>query len=586
MPEPRPRRSDRTTRTPDPGAVVSPVHPTVHPTDHPTDHPTGHAPLLAVDHLAISFAHPRPAVEDISLTVRPGEVVALVGESGSGKSMTARAVLGLLPEGARASGSIRLRGQELLGAPEGTLDAVRGRHVAMVFQEPQTALNPVRTIGWQLREALRAHGTRDRDQVRARSIDLLRQVEIPDPLGRLRQYPHQLSGGQRQRVVLALALANEPELLLADEPTTALDVTVQAEILALLARIRETTGTSVLLITHNMGVVAQVADRVLVLRSGNVVEEGSTGELFARPRHPYTRALLGSVLRLPEPGTEVRRSLREVTPEETPVVRFDGVHVAYGSSKRGRAFPAVTDVTFDVRRGEVMGLVGESGSGKTTLGRLAAGLVPLAGGEVLVEGENLFTASSRRRRELRRDIAFVHQDPQASLDPRMPIGRSIREPLDVHEVGTTVEREARVRELLEAVALPASYATRLPHQLSGGQRQRVAVARALALEPTLVVADEPTSALDVSVQAQVLELFARLQAELGFACLLITHDLAVVHEVAHRVAVLREGRLVETGPVHEVFASPRADYTRDLLAAVPVPDPARRPGADREELVS
>lgn len=548
--------------------------------------PTDHAPLLAVDHLAISFAHPRPAVEDISLTVEPGEVVALVGESGSGKSMTARAVLGLLPEGATATGSIRFRGQELLGAPEDRLDQVRGRHVAMVFQEPQTALNPVRTIGWQLREALRAHGTRDRDTVRARSIDLLRQVEIPDPLGRLTQYPHQLSGGQRQRVVLALALANEPELLLADEPTTALDVTVQAEILALLGRIRESTGTSVLLITHNMGVVAQVADRVLVLKSGNVVEEGSTEDLFARPRHAYTRTLLDSVLSLPEPGTEVRRSLREVAPEEIPVVRFDGVHVAYGSSKRGRAFPAVTNVTFDVRRGEVMGLVGESGSGKTTLGRLAAGLVPLAGGEVLVEGENLFTASARRRRELRRDIAFIHQDPQASLDPRMPIGRSIREPLDVHEVGTTAERDARVRELLEAVALPASYATRLPHRLSGGQRQRVAVARALALEPTLVVADEPTSALDVSVQAQVLQLFARLQAELGFACLLITHDLAVVHEVAHRVAVLREGRLVETGPVHEVFAAPSADYTRGLLAAVPVPDPASRAGQAREELVS
>nr|WP_253942295.1 ABC transporter ATP-binding protein [Nocardioides sp. zg-1230] len=541
---------------------------------------------MAVDHLAISFAHPRPAVEDISLTVEPGEVVALVGESGSGKSMTARAVLGLLPEGATATGSIRFRGQELLGAPEDRLDQVRGRHVAMVFQEPQTALNPVRTIGWQLREALRAHGTRDRDTVRARSIDLLRQVEIPDPLGRLTQYPHQLSGGQRQRVVLALALANEPELLLADEPTTALDVTVQAEILALLGRIRESTGTSVLLITHNMGVVAQVADRVLVLKSGNVVEEGSTEDLFARPRHAYTRTLLDSVLSLPEPGTEVRRSLREVAPEEIPVVRFDGVHVAYGSSKRGRAFPAVTNVTFDVRRGEVMGLVGESGSGKTTLGRLAAGLVPLAGGEVLVEGENLFTASARRRRELRRDIAFIHQDPQASLDPRMPICRSIREPLDVHEVGTTAERDARVRELLEAVALPASYATRLPHRLSGGQRQRVAVARALALEPTLVVADEPTSALDVSVQAQVLQLFARLQAELGFACLLITHDLAVVHEVAHRVAVLREGRLVETGPVHEVFAAPSADYTRDLLAAVPVPDPASRAGQAREELVS
>lgn len=559
-----------------------PAPPPTSPEDTVPDLVPDPAPLLEIEHLAISFAHPRPAVDDISVSLRPGEIVALVGESGSGKSMTARAVLGLLPDGARATGSITLAGPgeqrtQLLGASERELDRVRGRRIAMVFQEPQTALNPVRTIGWQFREALRAHGRVDKATARERAIELLAQVEIPSPAERLDSYPHQLSGGQRQRVVLALALANEPEVLLADEPTTALDVTVQAEILALLSRIREGTGTAIVLITHNMGVVAQVADRVVVLRSGSVVEQADTRTIFAAPQHPYTRQLLGSVLRLPEPDDTVH-ALRGTEPErqESPVVRFDGVHVAYGSAKRGRAFPAITDVSFDVRAGEVVGLVGESGSGKTTLGRLAAGLVPLAGGEVLVAGEDLLGAPARRRRELRRSIAFVHQDPQAALDPRLPIGETISEPLDVHEVGTRQERRARVGELLDAVRLPASYAERLPHELSGGQRQRVAVARALALEPTLVIADEPTSALDVSVQADVLALFRRLQEELGFACLFISHDLAVVHEVADRVAVLRGGRLVELGPVRRVFASPRADYTRALLAAVPLPDPEPR----------
>ncbi|PUA80663.1 dipeptide ABC transporter ATP-binding protein [Nocardioides currus] len=541
------------------------------------------SPLLSIEHLAISFSHPRPAVNDISVSIGAGEIVALVGESGSGKSMTARAVLGLLPDGATATGSITLTGADgsetpLLGVGEVALNKVRGRRIAMVFQEPQTALNPVRTIGWQLREALRAHGRVDKAAARERAVELLTQVEIPSPEERLDHYPHQLSGGQRQRVVLALALANEPELLLADEPTTALDVTVQAEILALLSRIRERTGTSILLITHNMGVVAQVADRVVVLQQGDVVEEADTRTLFASPQHAYTKQLLGAVLRLPEPDTRVH-ALHEVDDrrEVEPVVRFDGVHVAYGSRKRGRAFPAISDVTFDVRAGEVVGLVGESGSGKTTLGRLAAGLVPLAGGEVLVAGEDLLGASASRRRELRRSIAFVHQDPQAALDPRVRIGDTISEPLDIHDVGTRAERRARVTELLEAVRLPASYAARLPHELSGGQRQRVAVARALALRPTLVIADEPTSALDVSVQADVLTLFRQLQEELAFACLFISHDLAVVHEVADRVAVLKGGRLVELGPVQRVFAAPRADYTRALLAAVPAPDPSVRP---------
>ncbi|KAB2812870.1 ABC transporter ATP-binding protein [Pimelobacter simplex] len=533
------------------------------------------SPVLAIEHLAISFAQPRPAVEDVSVVLERGEILALVGESGSGKSMTARAVLGLLPPGARATGSIRYDEQELLGLDERALDQVRGARIAMVFQEPQTALNPVRTIGWQLREALRAHGLRSRKAARERAIELLRAVEIPEPERRLDSYPHQLSGGQKQRVVLALALANEPEVLLADEPTTALDVTVQAEILRLLDRIRERTGTAIVLITHNMGVVAEIADRVVVLQAGKVVEEGETRALFAHPREPYTKTLLASVLCLPEPA-DVLPVVAAPAAETTPAVEFRNVHVRYGSRRRGRAFPAISDVSLQVAPGEVVGLVGESGSGKTTLGRLAAGLVPLAEGQVLLRGTDVLAAPRAERRSLRRGLAFVHQDPEASLDPRFTVGASIREPLDIHQVGTTDERDARVAELLDAVQLPASYAARRPRELSGGQRQRIALARALALEPTLLVADEPTSALDVSVQARVLELFRDLQERLGFACLFISHDLAVVHQVADRVAVLRAGQVVEEGPVGAVFTRPREDYTRRLLDAVPVPDPNRR----------
>ncbi|KQY57156.1 dipeptide ABC transporter ATP-binding protein [Nocardioides sp. Root140] len=537
---------------------------------------TGTRDVLTIEGLAISFAQPRPAVNDISVSIRQGEVLALVGESGSGKSMTARAVLGLLPPGARASGSIRFHDQELLGLSERELSQVRGRRIAMVFQEPQTALNPVRTIGWQLREVLRAHGSISRRDARARALALLEQVEIPEPERRIDHYPHQLSGGQKQRVVLALALANEPELLLADEPTTALDVTVQAEILTLLRRIRENTGTSILLITHNMGVVAEVADRVVVLRQGDVVESGGTAELFRAPEHAYTRQLLDSVLTLPEAGDYVHSVPGPEAPAEHPALSYESVSVAYGSSRRGRAFPAVTQVSLDLAPGEVLGLVGESGSGKTTLGRLAAGLVPLAGGTVRLDGEDLFAASAARRRELGRDLAFVHQDPEASLDPRMSVGASIREPLDIHRVGTPAERAARVAELLEAVRLPAEVARRRPRELSGGQRQRIAMARALVLKPRLMIADEPTSALDVSVQADVLALFRDLQKEFGFACVFISHDLAVVNSVADRVAVLRHGEVVESGPVAQVFGTPSHPYTQRLLAAVPVPDPSRR----------
>ncbi|MFC7496824.1 MULTISPECIES: ABC transporter ATP-binding protein [unclassified Nocardioides] len=533
-------------------------------------------PLLEVDDLAISFSHPRPAVRSVSVTVDEGEVVALVGESGSGKSMTARAIIGLLPDGARATGSIRLRGEDVLGLPEPDLDRIRGRRIAMVFQEPQTALNPVRTIGWQLAEALRAHGGVRGRQARERAAELLREVEIPDPEERLDFYPHQLSGGQKQRVVLALALANEPELLLADEPTTALDVTVQAEILALLRRIRDRTGTSIVIITHNMGVVAHLADRVVVLRQGEVVEAAPTRDLFADPQHAYTRQLLAAVPRLPASDERVHVVPEAPAPSGEPALEYDDVHVHFGSRMRGRVLPAVDGVTLRLERGEVLGLVGESGSGKTTLGRLAAGLVPLAGGRVRVAGVDLARTRGRTRADLRRRLAFVHQDPEASLDPRFTVGEAIREPLDVHGVGSRQARDERVAELLDAVRLPASFAKRRPRELSGGQRQRVALARALTLDPQLLIADEPTSALDVSVQAEVLELFADLQQRLGFACVFISHDLAVVNTVADQVAVLRAGKVVESGPAARVFGEPAHDYTRRLLDAVPVPDPTVR----------
>ncbi|MCA1007669.1 ABC transporter ATP-binding protein [Rhodococcus hoagii] len=528
--------------------------------------------LLDIRDLTIAFGRARPAVDSASLEVARGEVVALVGESGSGKSMTARAILGLLPDGAAVRGSIVLDGAELIGAPEADLDRVRGTTVSLIFQEPQSALNPVRRIGWQLREAIRAHRKISKADARAAAIDLLRQVEIPDPDRRVDYYPHQLSGGQKQRVAIALALAGEPDLLVADEPTTALDVTVQAEILALLDRIRRRTGMGILLITHNMGVVAQHADRVVVMRAGRVVETGGVHSVFDAPTHPYTRSLLAAVPRLPEQAAVAPPSM----PDTDVVLEFDAATVTYPARHGSPAFRAVDEVSLTVRRGEVLGLVGESGSGKTTLGRTAVGLVPLTGGRVLVEGHDLGEISARHLRDLRRDVAFVQQDPATSLDPRLTIAASVREPLDVHGVGSAVDRRRRVLELLEAVRLPAAFADRLPHQLSGGQRQRVALARALALRPKLLIADEPTSALDVSVQAEVLELFTAIQQELGFACLFVSHDLAVVHQVADRVAVLRSGSVIEAGPVDTVFTAPRDTYTRALIDAVPLADPSRR----------
>lgn len=512
--------------------------------------------VLSVRHLAISFSHPRPAVVDVNLDLHRGELLALVGESGSGKSMTARAVLGLLPDGATATGSVRLGDDEILNAPDKVLQTVRGGRVGLIFQEPQSALNPVRTVGWQLVEAIRANSSgkrfdrADRAAARRRAADLLDTVEIPDPVARLDAYPHQLSGGQRQRVAIALALAGDPDILLADEPTTALDVTVQAGILRLLDRLRETRQLSVLLITHDMGVVAENADRVIVLRHGEVVEEGPTRQIIDHPQAPYTRELIAAVPRFADgdgDATTVAASDADPVP---PAAAVENVSVVYGETR------AVDSVSLSVDPGATLGLVGESGSGKSTLGRVLAGVQQPTTGRVQVSGQ----------------VAVVQQDPVAALNPRKSVGWSIAEPLEIHRVGTRASRRQRVLELLEAVHLPTDYADRSPAELSGGQRQRVALARALALDPDLVIADEPTSALDVSVQADVIDLLRDTQAEQGFAMVFISHDLAVVSEISSTVAVLRRGDLVEYGPTADVFAHPAEDYTRELLAAVPVID--------------
>ncbi|MFD6553338.1 dipeptide ABC transporter ATP-binding protein [Streptomyces sp. NPDC058398] len=538
--------------------------------------------LLRIEDLHVTFdtdAGPSPAVDGVSLSVAPGEILALVGESGSGKTMTARSVLGLLPDTATATGRVLLGdgtadpAEDILTASPARLRALRGTHAAMVFQEPSTALNPVFTIGWQLTEGLRAHGRGGRAERRALAVEWLDKVGIPDPAVRVDHYPHQLSGGQKQRAVIAMALALGTKLIVADEPTTALDVTVQAEILHLLHRCRTDFGTAVLLITHNMGVVADLADRVAVMREGRVVEEASARTLFAAPAHPYTRELLAAV---PDFGTGARTPV-EAARGGPPAVRAVGLVVDHPGRPGRRGFRAVDRVSFEIRPGQVLGLVGESGSGKTTIGRAVAGLTAVTAGELDVLGEPL-GEGRRRKRGHAGNIGFVFQDPATSFNPLLTIAESVAEPLIVHrrELGAWAVR-AEAEAFLDAVQLsPRTYADRYPHELSGGQRQRAGLARALALRPPLLIADEPTSALDVSVQAKVLDLFTQLQRELGFAALFISHDLAVVEQVADQVVVLHEGRIAEAGTTAQVLGAPRAEYTRRLVAAIPVPDPVRQ----------
>ncbi|MCT9621593.1 ABC transporter ATP-binding protein [Curtobacterium sp. C2H10] len=545
------------------------------------------APLLEVEGLRVAFGDAEPVVRDVSFTLTPGRVLALVGESGSGKSVSAMSVLGLLPPEARVTGSIRFRGTELVGASDDELRAVRGAGIGVVFQEPMNSFTPVLSIGTQIAEAITAHPTDlDRRGVSARADELLRAAGLPDPQRIRKAYPHELSGGQLQRAMIAMALAGDPVALIADEPTTALDVTVQAGILDLLRTLGRERDLAVLLITHDMGVVADVADEVLVMRRGDPVEHGTVADVFAHPDAEYTRALLAAVPALearptsaphaadgetvastaPADETETSRASRPL------VAQLRDVAVRY--ARRGD--PTVSGIDLTLRAGETLGLVGESGSGKSTIGRALAGLVPVVAGSVEVDGSDLRTARGARLRELRSRVGIVFQDPASSLNPRQTIGWSIAEPLLVHGTASAADRAERVRELLVAVQLDPSWAERFPHQLSGGQRQRVAVARALALRPALVIADEPTSALDVTVQAAVLDLLAALQQDFGFGMLLISHDLAVVRQLADEVVVLHDGRVVERGTTDAVLDDPQQDYTRMLLAAAPVADPARQ----------
>jgi ABC-type glutathione transport system ATPase component len=537
-------------------------------------------PLLQIRDLTVEFTVDGawiPAVRGADLDLARGEVLALVGESGSGKSTLAMAVPGLLADNARVSGSILLDGAELAGAGESELTKVRGGQVGVVFQEPMTAFNPVYTIGWQIAEAVLMHRDVSAAEARARAVELLELVDMPDPAARVDYYPHQLSGGQRQRAMIAQALACDPGLLIADEPTTALDVTVQAEILDLIRDLRGRVNAAILLITHDMGVVADLADSVMVMKDGAVVESAPSATLFSSPREPYTRALLAAVPHLGGGRIEVTETVPIPEPPPAPVPALALCQATIEFKSRGKStFRAVDAVSLEVGDGEVVGLVGESGSGKSTLGKAAVGLVRLTSGSVALAGIDITGLSQRGLREPRKKVGVVFQDPGSSLNPRWPVGQAIAEPLALHTGLSAAQRTARVDELLDQVQLARGLRNRYPHQLSGGQRQRVGIARALALNPALVIADEPTSALDVSVQARVLRLLRELQAEHGFACLFISHDLAVVEELSDRIAVLQSGRLVECGPTEQVLNRPAEAYTARLIAAVPVPDPVEQ----------
>ncbi|TFB69750.1 ABC transporter ATP-binding protein [Cryobacterium glaciale] len=543
--------------------------------------------VVRIDNLNVTFATDGgavKAVDGVSLRVAPGEVLAIVGESGSGKTVTAKTILGLLPETAIARGAVILSSKDgsnsndVLAVSKQKLRQLRGTDVSMVFQEPSTALNPVFTVGWQIAEGIRSHGEFTRKQARAKAIEILGRVGIPDPESRVDYYPHQFSGGQKQRVVIAMALVLDPGLIVADEPTTALDVTVQAEILDLLRRCRDEFGTAIVLITHNMGVVADLADRVVVMYEGKIVEEALAQELFSNPQHDYTKRLLGSVPHVGHGTTRASARLAAREPDwvdQAPVVVADHLEIQYPGRLGKPGFTAVDGVSFVIRSGEVLGLVGESGSGKTTIGRAMGGLTRVTGGSLTVHGHEMNGFKERAFKKVRSDIGFVFQDPASSFNPLLTIAECVAEPLVVHgRAANPRAARKRVNELLEAVQLPRTFGDRYPHELSGGQRQRASLARALALEPSLLIADEPTSALDVSVQAKVLELFAEIQAEFGFAALFISHDLAVVDILADRIAVLYKGKLVEEGTGAEVLGAPKDPYTQRLLASLPVPDPA------------
>ncbi|MDG1818087.1 MAG: ABC transporter ATP-binding protein [Aquiluna sp.] len=529
-------------------------------------------PIIEASELSIDFwvdGQWVMAASGVNFRVRPGEVLAIVGESGSGKSTSAMSLLGLLPVNGRASGSVKLQGEELIGADKKRLRQVRGKEIAVIFQEPMTALNPVYTVGFQIVEALQVHyPSMTKAKAKARALELLTMVELPDPQKAFDSYPHELSGGQRQRAMIAQSISCDPLLLIADEPTTALDVTVQAEILDLIRDLNKRLNSAVILITHDMGVVADLSDHMIVMKDGVVVESGSTKQVFTKPGHQYTKDLLAAV---PHLGAAELKPTVDRTGQK-PTLSLRNVNIEYPKRGRVPAFKAASDINLEIYPGEVLGLVGESGSGKTTIGRAVVGLLPIKSGELTINEKSL---SGRKQKELmaiRREIGIVFQDPGSSLNPRWPVGQSIAEPL-LLAGWNHKELTDRVSELLDLVELPRSYRNRYPHELSGGQRQRIGIARALALSPKLLVADEPTSALDVSVQARVLELLQEIQKEQQFATLFISHDLAVVDLLSDRIAVMQHGVIVEQGPKDEILRNPTQDYTKRLIAAVPVPDP-------------
>ena len=559
-------------------------------------------PIARIENLRVEFQTkdgPVVGVEDVSFTINPGETVCVVGESGSGKSVSSLSLMRLVEFGGGTIAGGRLLferktgGQVDLGKTDQDLmRTIRGNEIGMIFQEPMTALNPVFTVGRQLTEGLRLHKGMTKKEAEVRALDLLQQVRIPEPVRRLQQYPHELSGGMRQRVVIAMALACEPRLLIADEPTTALDVTIQAEILALIDRLKRETGTAVMFITHDMAVVAQMADRVVVMYRGNKVEEGTVHEIFENPQHDYTKALLSAVPKLGEmtgkPLPEPMRLLGATGPAavpipgtETPLLTVKNLTTRF--AVRGGLFRrtvanvhAVEDVSFTLNKGRTLSLVGESGCGKSTCGRSILRLVEPMSGQILLDGTDVMALDTRALRRARQDMQMVFQDPFASLNPQMQLSDQVAEPLRNFGTHQGSALRDKVADLFDRVHLPRNFMRRYPHELSGGQRQRVAIARALALNPKLIIADEAVSALDVSVQAQVLNLMMELQADLGLSFLFISHDMAVVERVSHDVGVMYLGRIVEMGPRRAVFEDPQHPYTRALMKAVPVADPRQR----------
>ncbi len=543
-------------------------------------------PVLRVEKLCVDARTPeglKRVLDDVSFDLRAGETLCLAGESGSGKSVTSLSIMGLLPKASLrvTSGNIILGDRELTRLSNSQMRDIRGGEIAMIFQEPMTSLNPVMSIGAQLTEAIREHQQADNAEAVARQM--LDAVHIADPARRLKQYPHELSGGMRQRVMIAMALSCRPKVLIADEPTTALDVTVQAQILNLMRELKGEFGTSIVMITHDMGVVAEMADRVAIMQNGRIVEQRNSLDLFASPSEPYTRRLLAAVPRLGAfAGTDgppkiSKEPLQPKQRETAPILNVRDLSVSYGRGSgmlfRRQAPPAtVSDISFEIMPGETMGLVGESGSGKSTTGKAVLGLIAFSG-SVEIDGYDISRLSQPEMRPVRRSAQMIFQDPYASLDPRMSVGKAIAEPMTIHGIGTPTERRDRVADLLRRVGLTPDAATRYPHEFSGGQRQRICIARALALGPKLIVADESVAALDVSVRAQVLDLMLELQETMGLAYLFISHDMAVIERMSHKVAVMHGGRIVEAGTRREIFESPREDYTKALMKAVPIPDP-------------